>query len=196
MSGDQKRLIIVIGVRKYWLFYLELDLVSPLIFLLSFPRRPSCPHPKESRAFSLLPLTVHPANACMTGAPPCLLPRLPHSKSSPSRQYSLVMPSLAPDKTPARLRHNLRPPDRVACNANIFHKGGKKMDSDIPHLSLTFCHRALLPVCIFCVQTFGLVCERFLSNFRNHPLALVANVLPQPACDYLHYVHGLHSWCI
>lgn len=103
-----------------------------------------------------------------------LLDSAPTQQSSPSRQHSLVMPSLAPDKTPVRLRHNLRPPDRVACNANIFHKGGKKMDSDIPHLSLTFCHRASLPVCILCVQTFGLVCvcERFFLILETTPSPL------------------------
>lgn len=53
-------------------------------------------------------------------------PTQPSIPPAASRQNSLVIPSLAPDKTPARLRHNLRPPDRPACNTNIFHKGGRR----------------------------------------------------------------------
>ena len=53
-------------------------------------------------------------------------PTQPSIPPAASRQNSLVIPSLAPDKTPARLGHNLRPPDRPACNTNIFHKGGRR----------------------------------------------------------------------
>lgn len=109
------------------------------------------------------------------------------------------MPSLAPDKTSVRLKHNLSPPDRVACNTNIFHKGGRRWTQTF-HISckgLTFCHHAL-PGCIFHFQTFGLicvcVCVVLLSNFRTTPSLL----WPWPACDYLHYVHGVcidRWWC-
>lgn len=144
--------------------------------LLSFLCRPCCSHSKENRAFSLPSLSILP---WMTGArSPLLLGSDPTRQSSPpaaSRQYSLVMPSLAPDKTSARLEHNLSPPDGVACNTNIFHKGGRRWTQTFHILckGLTFCHHAL-PVCIFHVQTFVLICLCVWFIFL---------ILEQPPCS-------------
>lgn len=89
------------------------------------------------------PPTVHPAMDDRRS--PCSLARLPHSKGVfQLLQGSTVLPSLAPDKTSARLGHSLSSPDRVACNTNIFHRGGRKMDSDIPHFASKF---DVLPPC-------------------------------------------------
>lgn len=95
-------------------------------------------------------LTVHPATDDKRS--PFLIDSAPTQQISPpaaSRQYSLVMPSLDPDKTRMRLRHNLRPLDRVACNTNIFHKTGRRWTQTFHILcvkSLTFCLRASLNI--------------------------------------------------
>lgn len=130
--------------------------------------------PQGGKAFIPLallpPLTLH--SAMDERRSPCSLTRLPHSKLALQLLQGSTVWSC-----PVRLqtkqqwdKHNLRPPNRVACNTNIFHKGGWRWTQTFHILckALTFCHRALV-VCVFIVQTFGLICLCvcvFLSNFR------------------------------
>lgn len=95
--------------------------------MLSFSGCPCSSHSEENKALLPPHCTVRPAMDDRRSPPlPESAPTQPSIPPAASRQNSLVIPSLAPDKTPARLRHNLRPPDRLACNTNIFHKGGRR----------------------------------------------------------------------
>lgn len=116
----------------------------------------------QAEQYSLPLYIFHPPLCCGWQA----LPLLPGSAStrqiSPSvapRQYSLVMPSSAPDKTPARPKHTLRPPDRVACNTNILPEGGRWIQTF--HFSCIwqmFCLSVSFLVCVLHFQTFRPIC--------------------------------------
>lgn len=96
---------------------------------------------------------------------PCPLTGLPHNKLAASRRHSMVMPSLAPDKTSARLRKNPRPPDRAACNTNVLHKGERWTQTfHMLGKGLTFCHHAL---CIPGPDNGCIYLSVFHTNFRT-----------------------------
>lgn len=118
-----------------------------------------------------------------------------------SRQYSLVMPSLAPDKT-ERHKHNLRPPDKVACNTGIFHKGER-------HKHSTFCVKLWKRFAITLFSSLYIyIVSRHLGSFAClwvHVFLFLILELPpcrcgkctvllKPACDYDDaYALGVHS---
>lgn len=124
------------------------------------PRCSPCPPGQglQAEQSSLPPYIFYPPLCRGWQALPLLPGSAPKQQISPSvapRQYSLVMPSSAPDKTPARPKHSLRPPDRVACNTNILPKGGRWIQ--MFHFSCIwqmFCLSVSFLVCIFHFQTF------------------------------------------
>lgn len=145
---------------------------------------------KEHRAFSLCPFLS--SLPWLTGAPPALSLS---SHTAALRQYSLVIPSLASDKTPERIRLNPRPVDIAARNTNIFHKKERKWTQTF----YIYCCKSLLfghsvpPVYVFTEWTLELyfLCV-FFCLILDCPPCLVANLLLNPACGYLHVCHSVY----
>lgn len=135
---DMKRRSVCTGCsRQVGVIFLRLSVLLSLRGEQGFP--PSSLHCPSCHGWQALPPLPESA------------PTQPSIPPAASRQNSLVMPSLAADKTPARLGHNLRPPDRPVTRGE---EGGVRRSTFWTKL-LTFCHPAL-PACIVDVQTFGL----------------------------------------
>lgn len=129
------------------------------------------------------------------GDNPCHLysdPTEPSGRPDASSQYSLVQPSLAPDKTSAQ-------PHTTSRGLHVTLTSlSRKTDSDVPHVAW---NSDIWPPCPFQsvysvsrhLGTFACawLWSVFISNFRTLPLPpLVANILPKPACDCHCCLHG------
>lgn len=89
---------------------------------------------------------------------------------------------------------SVRPPDKVAANADTF-----QTDSEVPHFVFLTLEMFLSGLSYLLPRLSGSFClfvsvSVFLSKFRSHPLALVANALLKPACDnHQAQTLGVHS---
>lgn len=94
---------------------------------------------------------------------------------------------------------SVRPPDKVAAaNPDTF-----QTDSEVPHFVFLTLEMFLSSLSYVLPRLPGSFClfvsvSVFLSKFRSHPLALVANALLKPACDNHQaqtlVVHSVCTW--
>lgn len=141
---------------------------------------------KQNRAFSGLPSFLPLPSVCVTmdgRRSPCHSTWKPHSELALQLlQGSTVWSCPVWLQTKHRGTHNLKPPDRDACNTNIF-RNGRRCRTQTFHIlcESLMSTEPFQSVCLMSAHFNPLLCMCvfFLSNFRTAPLlTLVANVSP------------------
>lgn len=155
---------------------------------------------KQNRASSGLPSFLPLSSICviMDGRrSPCHSIWKPHSELALQLlQGSTVWSCPVWLQTKHRGTHNLKPPDRDACNTNIFCNGRRRRTQTFHILCESLMSTESFQSVYFMSAPFSsllCICVFFLSNFRTPSSSLLWQMFRRSACGYERYVHDVHS---